>query len=120
MGIAYPIGIQVDKLWENPSPGVAFGAQKVSLNLSGYDAVLVECSLQGGYSQSKCELVRCGNIVSVQVFNKDDMTHGCFRTVTVSTDGVTFGVGYGYAWDQQKYIVNNNAAMPILIYGVRF
>ena len=121
MGLTFPgTGMQVDKLWENADASASFPAQKVSLDLSGYDAIFVECTLQRNYSQRKCELVRVGSIVSMLVFNKDDLIPGGFRTVTVASDGVTFGAGYYYAWDQQKYVENDIGAVPTVIYGVRF
>lgn len=42
MGLSFPgTGMQVDKLWTNPAPKAAFAAQNVSLNLSGYKAILL-------------------------------------------------------------------------------
>ena len=121
MGLTFPgTGMQVDKLWENADASASFPAQKVSLELSGYNAIFVECTLQKNYLQRKCELVRIGAVVSMLVFNKDDMVPGSFRTITVASDGVTFGSGYYYMWDQQKYVEEDVGAVPTVIYGVRF
>lgn len=121
MGLSFPgTGMQADKLWENSNPAVAFAAQKVSLDLSVYDGVFVVCAFKLNYKQRKCELVFVDNIVSMEILNNDDQSPGGLRRVTVETDGVTFGGGYSYIWDLKQYVEDDEGAVPIAIYGVKF
>lgn len=121
MGLSFPgTGTQIDKLWENPNLGAAFGAQKIALDLSAYDAVYIVCSLQGAYSQRKCELAPKGAYVSIQIFSFSDKLPGSVRQAQIDNTGVIFTDGYYYNWSNSTYTVSNQSAMPISIYGVRF
>lgn len=121
MGLSFPgTGMQADKLWENSNPAVAFAAQKVSLDLSVYDGVFVLCALKKNYSQRKSEFVFVGTMVTMEVWSYSDQMPGGLRRIQVDPDGVTFSEGYYYQWDTQKYIVDNEGAVPIAIYGVKF
>lgn len=121
MGLSFPgTGMQVDKLWENQNPGAAFAAQKISLDLSAYDAVYVVCTLQGAYRQRKCELVLKGDLVSIRVFSFSDRLPGTVRQAEMDNTGVTFTEGYAYNWSSGAYAASNQAATPIAIYGVKF
>ena len=123
MGLTFPgTGMQVDKLWENVDTSASFPAQKIPLDLSGYDAVLVTCSLHNAYTQRITELIMNDGktICPFRVFSSTDRLFGGVRQVYPRTDGVQFYEAYYYDWDAQGYILDNTAIMPISIYGVRF
>lgn len=123
MGLTFPgTGMQVDKLWENKNTSAAFPEQKIPLDLSGYDAVLVTCSLRYAYGQRRTELIMNDGVSQCpfRVFSSGDQLPGGVRDIAPRPDGVQFYSGYYYAWDTQKYILDNLAIMPISIYGVRF
>lgn len=112
---------KVDKLWENPNPTASFASQKVSLDLSVYDAVIVTCvysTSNQGYSKS--EIVFPEKSVSVQIFSFYDRLPGAVRQVIMDSDGVTFSDSYWYKWDNGNYIMENGTNLPVSIYGVQF
>lgn len=104
-------------LWENSNPTSAFAAQTVSLDLSDYAGVLVECELDISHN----------DIITRAYIKKEDYdlvgfgagsggagsaTSAVGRTVKVDDNGVIFGNGYTTA-------VNNTASIPVKIYGVK-
>ena len=109
------LGITVEKLWTNPSPGSAFSAQTVSLDLSEYSYILIHLihNSDNDYGVNMFFTpVRVG--YKETCANKASSTGNMVgRTATVSTTGVTFTTGYNNSTSGTKY------AVPCVIYGIR-
>ena len=128
----------IDLLWTNASPRVAFGAQTVSIDLTNYDAVIIESmpSTPMDYlfpdNRDPATGYPYNHYLFQRVFmNKDESgelllgstirytdastTTGtvAHRTVSISDSGVVFGGGY---LNSSAY---NGAAVPVKIYGVK-
>lgn len=108
------------KLWVNPNPSSSFAAQTVSLDLSGYDYILMRCKYH--YSDTATDDnfaslwlpsdTRNQVLLSVNNVNgylKFGGSNNYSRMVNVSTTGVTFGVATTN---------HNDYCIPISIYGV--
>lgn len=122
MGLMISNGTHFVKVWENPqaTSSDSFAAQTVSVDLSAYDVVMVTCALRAGYSQKKTEIIQRGYIGNVQIFSFGDKLPGAARQVTVNNGSIVFSDGYYYNWEEQQYVVDNAAAMPISVYGICF
>ena len=105
---------QIDLLWTNPNPDSSFAAQTVSIDLSSYDAILVQMRnvYNGGIRGMGIVLKESINH-SVGVFGTSE-TKTFRRSVNASDTGVTFGAGYNGENS------SSNAAIPLLIYGIKF
>lgn len=125
-------------LWTNSSPSSTFAAQTVSVNLSNYDAIIIESKASSAKSntfpsfRTPTSGYPYNQVYQNRIFvNKNEsgdilfgsdirypsstgspassVTH---RSVTISDSGVTFGNGYADGtW-------TDYAAIPLKIYGV--
>lgn len=109
-------GITMTPLWNNPSPTAAFAAQTVSLDLSGYDAVIILCVTDRTTSplrhfMSNIMLVDGNNWSLWGVGGASTYTYN--RMVDVLTTGLTFSTGY------RNGSASTDRCVPITIYGIR-
>ena len=95
-------------IWERA--GGSFSQQTVSLDLSEYSYITIECYSEGSSNPSKPHLFKVGES---GVICSASSSNGMYRSVTTSVTGVTFGQGY---WSS-----NGNAtyANPFRIYGYK-
>ena len=129
----------IDLLWTNSSPASGMNAQTISLDLSGYDAVIIES--KGNYSRNAgmpgyrdpASGTPYNQIFNNRVYlNKNESGYlllggdvrypggtssavgsVMWRDVSVSDTGVTFGAGYNNDYSFM------GAAVPQKIYGVK-
>lgn len=120
MGLMISSGTQFIKVWGNPQPANSFTAQTVNVDLSIYDAIMIICTLRAGYAQRKTEIIKIGGIGNVQIFSFGDRLPGAVRQVTANQTSIVFTDGIYYNYDTSQYVVDNMAAVPILVYGIRF
>ena len=100
-------------LWTNASPTSAFAAQTVALDLSGYDAVLIDvnCAYElPDFGTCFVCMVGRGGFMDVWASSQNNKYS---REATVASTGVTFGQGYFGTG------ANNNCAIPYRIYGIK-
>lgn len=114
------IGINLDLLWNNTSPGNLFVGKKINLDLSNYKIILI-----GFYDTVNLRMV------STHISFKNETGHMItlftpvsllVRTITVDNTGVTFGDGRSYrAYNNEETGVDesNNYMIPYRIYGVK-
>lgn len=110
-------GMSIDLLWTNPSPGSNFGAQTISLDLSGYSFVIVFFSFDPQSSVlSQCYLAMApmGGIGQMM----GQVNYRVKRQFTVKATGVAFSSGAS-ASAGGNLGNSDGAAIPQLIYGVR-
>lgn len=99
-------------LWTNASPTSSFAAQTVSLDLSGYDAVLVtSCLATTATNQDNAMLVMVGD--SARLCGTDNANNAFNRDLTVLSSGVQFYTG------QTGTSSQNGSRIPLKIYGVK-
>lgn len=95
-------------VWERS--GGSFNSQTVSLDLSPYKYITIECYAEGVTNPSKPHLFVVGES---GVICSATSSNGMYRSVTTSTTGVTFGQGY---WNGNG---NASYANPFRIYGYK-
>lgn len=105
-------------MWENSSPTIAFNAQTLSISdISNYKFILI-----GSYYISDIEQHRV--ITSNYFINKIGVTYTALshpisgnsiypRSVTFTTNGITFGNGYNNS------NISNTCCVPVFIYGIK-
>ena len=109
-------GVRMTKLWENASPTSNFAAQTITLDLSGYDGVLIRVT--GGYGW--------------QVYSEFYLATGAdgymsapfvwmgYRNVTVTESGVAFDGGQRQSsYGSTSWSDNGGAAIPVTIWGIK-
>ena len=115
-------GVSMKSLWANASPTSDFAAQTISLNLNGYEYVLVRYLYSTGYqSQNQIAIVKVGRdayltftgVASTNVYLSQ-------RTISVGSDSVTFGkpVYKTYA-STSNPTANNKYCIPVEIIGIK-
>jgi len=108
----YPVE-KIDLLWQNSSPTSNFSAQTVSINLSGYDRLLLVFVMMKSGDDSYCQ----GFIVdkSHTKWTCGGLYQNTYvsRLVDVSDSGVTFGSGYASSTSNQSAVIPNE------IYGIK-
>ena len=112
-------GLSLELLWENPNPSAAFAAQTISLNLSGYNAVLV-VAITTPLEKTNPE---CGFTTAFGFVDSDYDLHlnwgsaGTNRVATrkasISSTGVSFLAG------RYNNATKNDYTVPYRIYGIR-
>lgn len=111
------IGIQMDSLWGNPTPQASFSPQKISIpNISKYDLVYIVPLDVGGtiLPAVTCTTVpgQYGKIVqSYYEFN--------YRDFVIRSDGIEFMDSRRVPNYASGNVINNAAAIPYLIYGIK-
>lgn len=112
------VGIEMDLVWTNPSPGNAFAAQTVSLNLSKYQAILIRT------------LWYASSDASVRTYSNLFLPNGKFninvgkevntqRPLDISSTGVVFQDCSKYmTYGNSTGTVDNNTLVPYQIYGI--
>lgn len=118
-------GIGVDLLWTNSSPTSSFAAQTLSLDLSGYQAIIVESVVDTTYLADAivslfCKIGTSGYMNSIYDVDGSGYTSAYLRKFTVSATGVTFKAGvYKYSNSSTTGTTYNPANVPVRIYGIK-
>ena len=102
-------------LWENPNPSASFGAQTVSLTLSGYSFVLIEYrDYTASDAASALHTILCGVGGKYQMlsgYSKNNRIGN--RTANVTASGITFSEA------QYNNETTNTYNVPLRIYGIK-
>lgn len=102
-------------LWTNPNPDKSFSAQTVSLDLLGYDGVIIE--IRTANTASTYGKWYIPNNSTYRVWGIGNSSTGtgsnANRSITVSDTGVDFAVGRNGTTNNSAYII------PINILGVK-
>lgn len=104
-------------LWTNPNPTVAFSAQTIPLDLSGYDEVEIVGSVSSGdadwtYFNQRCEVI--ANLVLQAYYGYLNR-----RIARVRTTGIEFNVGIKYTTYNSTATEDNSRMIPHKIYGIK-
>ena len=106
-------------LWTNASPTSSFSPQTVSLDLGGYDAVLIYvANLTSRTCIDGWILLKGAPESKLVSFKTDYGLYPTSRNATVTATGVTFGDGYDNGVSTAANL-NNNCCIPYSIYGIK-
>lgn len=101
-------------LWTNPSTQSAFPMQNVSIDLSDYDAVEIEVNMYtaatGEYHQTFYGRVGTNLLMSGLIYQS---TMPLSRLCEIRTSYIAFNDGFANT-------PNNQAVIPVRIYGIRY
>ena len=125
MGLSFPgTGMQVDKLWEHPNSGESFHAQRVSVDLSGYDAVFVTFRNVAGIDQiAPVVMAPLHQTAALNGYYNESNTNivgFTTRSFTAQESYVEFTGGAIYIALQSAPHADDNVSIPAAIYGVKF
>ena len=105
-------GMTMELLWENASSASGFGADTVSLDLTGYDLVAIRYQYGTG-SDAQIQYFQFGTVgATIGLDSFGNATTVRRRHATIKTTGVTFGSGYNGSNSISA------ANIPIAIYGI--
>lgn len=109
-------GVSISLLWTNSDPTATFAAQTVTVDLSGYTAVLIKTlnDRTSNTPQYHSELVFVGDSSVCYSSNANTTAYQYKRQADVTTSGVTFGGGF------RNTSAGSGYAIPQNIYGVTF
>jgi len=110
---ALTLKAQCTLLYTNASPGSAFAAQTLALDLSAYDSALVEYYVNVstlGYLPSIRVAIGRENLMAMTIADGSRYT----RNVSVNAAGLTFGDAY-----LNGQSVSNASNVPLRIFGVK-
>lgn len=106
-------GVSKKLLWENASPVSDFGAQSISLNLSEYDAILLQTCAGSGFDCSyfvkKSDWSKLGTLYGSSAYPTQ-------RTAVFSDSGIRFGDG---EYISSAWVTGNTYLKPLRIYGIK-
>lgn len=111
-------------LWKHPSSGAGFNAQKVSVDLLGYDAVLVTFRNVSGVDViAPAVIAPLKQTAALNGYYNDyGISAACLttRSFTADTTGVQFTGGTIFISTQGAPHADDNVSIPAEIYGVQF
>lgn len=116
-------GCKIKKLWANASPTSQFAAQKITLSMTNYDAVLVE--FESSYSALTGEYCRVsfkGTEDWTDTFanaQNERVLEIRTRQYSASDTGINFQQGYGKSVSSASVSVRNDYAIPLTVYGIQ-
>ena len=115
-------GVSMKSLWINASPTSDFATQTISLNLSGYEYVLVRYLYSTDYqSLNQIAIVKVGGDAYL-TFTGGASTNIYLsqRTISVGSDSVVFGAPvYKTYASTSKPTANNKYCIPVEIIGIK-
>ena len=113
-------------LWTNASPTSSFRAQKISLDLSGYDFVEVIYKLSTSSTELSQIIERCeiGAGIRAERFQNPTSENNILKNLYrggdgASTSGYTFGDAYTKTADATSSTRDNTYIIPYKIYGIK-
>lgn len=108
----------VGPLWSNASPGSAFAAQTIRLDLSKYSAVAVFIAEETGNNTSGalffCRIGDGTTSRALLAYNARQ-----YRSFYAYSNGVTFNGGYNSGSVTGSLSANNSYAIPRYIFGIK-
>lgn len=112
---------KMELIWENDSPTSVFTAQTISIDLSGYDAIMI---VGDGYANSSdhtkttgaSPLYPIGYVGQwVSSSNYSKVAEGGIRVISVDKNGITFSEAYSAS----SFNLNDAYGIPLKIYGMK-
>lgn len=111
-------GVEMDLLWENASPGSAFAAQTIAVDLTGYDLILIVfLGMKDTYSSTHGIIPKehSGETKQFAAVRYDSGVHAYLRSVTAD-----FALGtIAFEGGLQNATANDGRIIPQYIYGIK-
>lgn len=107
------VGMSMTLLWTNVDDESAFAAQTLSLNIGGYDAVLIKFKLAANVSTYANTIGFVGERTTLYSSNASTTSYTYKRYATITTSDITFSTGYRGATAGTSY------AIPCEVYGIK-
>lgn len=99
-------------LWENAKPNSTFAAQTISIGLSNYEAVAIECKFSTDTSGKKLYFGLVGTTLNMDVISQSGYVG--VRSATISKTGIEFRAAtYNNNENVVGYII------PVRIFGIK-
>ena len=108
----YPEGAGITKLWENAGPASNFAAQTISLNLSKYQMVAIECRFNTTDDYRKIYFGNVGSAMALDVVSTSGYLG--WRSAAVTTTGISFSTA---TYNKNSGVVGY--VIPVAIYGIK-
>lgn len=106
-------GVSVTLVWTNPNPTSNYASGTESMDLSGYDGVLIVTRQAGNNDRVAWDFALVGETTVTRVKNATSGTiYG--RSAEVTSSGIIFGQGYAGG------TAGATNAIPVRVYGVTF
>ena len=111
----------MELIWENDSPTSVFTAQTISIDLSGYYAIMI---IGDGHANSSdhtkttgvSPLYPIGYVGQwVSSSNYSGVAEGGIRVISVDKNGITFSEAYS----SSSFNLNDTYGIPLKIYGMK-
>lgn len=105
-------GLSLTLLWENSSPSSNFGAQTISIDLSGYTLVLIE---QDPFGNDTLDVTigLVGTGLKLYALANTNTNRNGARNLTITTSGISFTAC------TYNGTTNNAYCKPLKIYGIK-
>lgn len=118
-------GIQIEKLWENPSPNNMFDPEKIEIqNLKKYDRIEIvarrSSELKDNSIFTYVNLNDLNGTITLQfIYGSGNSIKGYYRPVSmnIADNNITFNSGYLASGTSDN--TDNRCAIPLEIYGVK-
>ncbi|MFR6258328.1 MAG: hypothetical protein ACLULK_06075 [Anaerovoracaceae bacterium] len=112
------MSIEVKLLWKNASPASKFPAQKILIDLDGYDFYMIENNAWTDALWKTCGVAECGGIMSViNYITLENRASIMARTATHTSDGlIVSGARY---FNDLANSSSDSGCIPIKIYGIK-
>lgn len=113
-------------MWENSNPTATFADQTITLDLSDYDAIIIETGVHP--TSSTVEIANSvgysyllKNVVTITNSCRNNKTNPSMRGFRISWfDDTSVTIGKGYLIEGTNALtVSDNYAIPLAIYGVK-
>ena len=116
-------GVSIDLLWTNPESEEPFVSDtKIEIDLSDYDAVLVQLVIDNIYNTRVCGeglVLKSDESYNITVCNWTDGNMARRVILSVEDTGVTFGNSrYLHAYNSYSDSIDNTILIPYRIFGV--
>lgn len=114
--------MNMELVWTNTASETTFAAQTVALDLSDYDAVMVEMTHQKDSNQAFCFLCAIGKECNAWKASLSNVANFYWynRQFSASETGVTFSANYTRARNNTSGVNATNSDMiPARIWGVK-
>lgn len=118
-------GMQIEKLWENPSPSDLFAPEKIEIqNLRQYDRIEIVArrsnELKDNSVFTYINLNNLNGTTTLQfIYGVANSIKGYYRPVSmnIADDNITFNSGYLASGTSDD--ADNRCAIPLEIYGIK-
>lgn len=111
--------VKLVKLWENASPTSSFAAQKISIDLAGYDDIVTVFKASATGQNTKAEAGKKTALKDIINITSASTVFFASRSVSADDSGVQFGGCTGKTGTTGTPTTYNEYAIPAKIYGVK-